>query len=129
MTRSSQALYLTLPMVIPVDLSALVNLQRATCGVCQHGFMPKNTEVNTLWAVRNFQEWRTDYNSHHAEQPCPKGVLLTDSLSKLSLWLQKYVLGTRKKDQRTVSAKICPSASLRDKSLHEREKAEHFQHI
>ena len=63
----------------------------------QRGFVAKNTEVNTQWAVRNFQEWRMDYNSRHSEQPCPKGILLTDSSSELSFWLQKYVLGTRKK--------------------------------
>ena len=60
----------------------------------QRGFEPKNTEVNTQWAACNFEEQRTDYNSHHPEQPCPEDVLLTDSLSELSFWLQKYVLGT-----------------------------------
>ena len=64
----------------------------------QHGFIPKNTEVNTQWAVRDFQEWRVDYNSRQPEQLCPEAVLLSDSSSELSFWLQKYGLGTRKKN-------------------------------
>ena len=66
--------------------------------------MPKSTEVNTLWAVRNFQEWM-DSNSCHPEQPCCEGALLTNSLSKLSFWLQKYVLGTREKTGEKYPAK------------------------
>ena len=59
--------------------------------------MPKNTEVNTQWAVRNFKKWQANYNSRHADQPCPEDVLLFDSSKEMSYWLQKYVLGTRKK--------------------------------
>ena len=60
----------------------------------QRGFVPKNTEVNTKWAVRNFM---SEYNSHHSDKPCSEDILLTDSSSDLSYWLQKYVLGTTKK--------------------------------
>ena len=63
----------------------------------QRGFVPKNTEVNTKWAVRNFNEWMSEYNSRHSDKPCPEDILITDSSSDLSYWLQKYVLGTRKK--------------------------------
>ena len=61
----------------------------------QRGHVPKNTEVNTQWAVRNFNEWQAD--SRHPDQPCPEDILLSDSSKDLSYWLQKYVLGTRKK--------------------------------
>ena len=60
--------------------------------------MPKNTEVSTQWAINNFDQWRVDYNSRHPEYPCPDGTLLSDSSSDLSFWLQKYILGTRKKN-------------------------------
>ena len=63
----------------------------------QRGHVPKNTEVNTQWAVANFNEWQADYNSRHPDQPCPEDILLSDSSKDLSYWLQKYVLGTRKK--------------------------------
>ena len=62
------------------------------------GFVPKNTEVSTQWAINNFDQWRVDYNSRHPEYPCPDGILLSDSSSDLSFWLQKYILRTRKKN-------------------------------
>ena len=61
----------------------------------QRGFVPKNTEVSTQWAI---DQWRVDYNSRHPEYPCPDGILLSDSSSDLSFWLQKYILGTHKKN-------------------------------
>ena len=73
----------------------------------QRGFVPKNTEVNTQWAVRNFNNWSADYKSSPPEQPCPEGILLSDSSSELSFWLQKYVLGTRKK-----SGEKCPPKTV-----------------
>ena len=69
----------------------------------QRGHMPKNTEANTQLAVCNFNEWQSDYNSCHPDQPCPQDILLSDSSKDQSYWLQKYVLGTRKK-----SGKKCP---------------------
>lgn len=77
----------------------------------QCGFIPKNTEVDIQWAVRNFEEWRADYNSRHPEQVCPEGVLLSESSSELSFWLQKYVLGTKKNGEqnppKTVYLLLC----------------------
>jgi len=61
-------------------------------------FCSDNTKVNTRWAVKNFSDWRIEYNNRHAENPCPEGVLLVDDASVLASWLQKYVLATRKKD-------------------------------
>ena len=63
----------------------------------QAGFVPKNTSVNTKWAVKNFIDWQTCYNSCHPKEPCPDDVLLSDNPVELSLWLQRYILGTRKK--------------------------------
>ena len=64
----------------------------------QKAFVPKNTEVNTSWAKRNFQEWSRAYNERHPESPCPDDLLLTDNAEDLSFWLQKYVLETRKRN-------------------------------
>ena len=64
----------------------------------QKGFVPKNTQVNTQWALRNFTEWMRDYNSHHPDDPCCDDILLSSNSSELSYWLQKYVLGTRKQN-------------------------------
>ena len=89
----------------------------------QRGHMPKNTEVNTQWAVRNFNDWQSDYNSRHPDQPCPEGILLSDSAQDLSYWLQKYVLGTRKKTgekypPKTVYLLLCGlNRHMKDKKL------------
>jgi len=61
-------------------------------------FCTDNTKVNTCWAVKNFSDWRIEYNNCHAENPCPEGVLLVDDASVLASWLPKYVLATRKRD-------------------------------
>ena len=38
--------------------------------------VPKNTEVNTKLAMKNFSDWVFDYNSRHPpEEQCPKIVL------------------------------------------------------
>lgn len=63
----------------------------------QQGFVPKNTEINTSWALRNFKDWRKDYNERHTDCQCPEDLLLSGSPKDVSFWLQKYVLGTRKK--------------------------------
>ena len=71
----------------------------------QVGFVPKNTSVNTKWSVKNFTDWKDSYNARHPDELCPEDILLCDSPSDLSLWLQRYVLGTRKKDGSKYPAK------------------------
>ena len=63
----------------------------------QEGFVPKNTEINTTWALRTFNEWRDAYNLRHPELLCPADLLLSGSSKDISFWLQKYILSTRKK--------------------------------
>ena len=65
----------------------------------QRGYVPKNTDVNTSWAVRNFEDWKRAYNERHPESPCPDEVLFTGNVDILSHWMQKYALGTRKKNR------------------------------
>ena len=60
--------------------------------------VPKNTAVNTKWAVKNFIDWNSSCNDRHPEDPCPDDLLLSDNPTELSLWLQRHILGTRKKD-------------------------------
>lgn len=49
------------------------------------------------WALKNFEDWASSYNSRHPEVPCPEGGLLGDDAKLLSFWLQKFVVCTRKK--------------------------------
>ena len=62
----------------------------------QKRFCPENTQINTRWAVKNFEDWAASYNMRHPKDMCPPGVLLSDDGEELSTWLQRYVLGTRK---------------------------------
>ena len=87
----------------------------------QRGHVPKNTEVNTQWAVRNFNEWQADYNLRHPDQPCPEDILLSDSSEDLSYWLQKC-LGYVQEEWRKVSTKNSLPSTLWTKSLHEGKK-------
>ena len=88
--------------VLPKSLRAaqVDLLVQWSLGGLSRGHVPKNTEVNTQWAVRNFNEWQTDYNLRHPDQPCPEDILLSDSSKDLSYWLQKYVLGACKKSDK-----------------------------
>ena len=63
----------------------------------QQPYCPKNTAVSTRWALKNFEDWASSYNSRHPEAPCPDGVLLADDAKLLSFWIQKFVVSTRKK--------------------------------
>ena len=63
----------------------------------QKGYNPKKTSINTSWATRNFKDWVLACNSRHPENPCPEDILLTDNAKDLSFWLQKFIMGTRKK--------------------------------
>lgn len=62
----------------------------------QKCFCPENTKVNIRWAVKNFKEWAACHNKRHPENLCPSRVLLSNDAEEVSMWLQKYVLGTRK---------------------------------
>ena len=62
----------------------------------QQRYCPENTKINTRWAVKNFEDWAASHNQRHSDNLCPHGVLLSDNAEELSMWLQRYVLGTRK---------------------------------
>lgn len=93
----------------------------------QNGFIPKNTEINTLWAVRNFNEWMTEYNASHADDPCPQDILLTDNPSHLSFWLQKF-RNTQEKRWK-ISSKDYLLATVWFKPLYEGEEKGLFQYL
>ena len=75
-----------------IDEERFVSLSRSLA-TYRVGFVPKNTSVNTKWAIQNFNDWKDSYNVCHPDEPCPDDILLCDNPSDLSLWLQKYVLG------------------------------------
>ena len=61
--------------------------------------VPKNTEISTRWAMKNFQDWHKDYNERNFGDQCPDKLLLpTCSKELLNKWLSVYVTETRSKD-------------------------------
>ena len=48
--------------------------------------------------MKNFEDWAASHNQRHPDNLCPHGVLLSDNAEELAMymWLQRYVLGTRK---------------------------------
>ena len=54
--------------------------------------MPKNTSLNTRWAMKNFTNWFSGYNTRNPDNPCPDEVLLPSCPAEvLSKWLCVYV--------------------------------------
>ena len=45
--------------------------------VAAAGVVPKNTENNNRWALRNFEAWRAHYNDIHPDSICRDDILLT----------------------------------------------------
>ena len=66
--------------------------------VAAAGIVPKNTESNNQWALRNFEAWRVHYNRRYPDALCPEDILLTNDASELDQWLSRFVLETRKED-------------------------------
>ena len=62
------------------------------------GFVPKNTESNTKWAVSNFEAWREWHNKSNPGDPVPADLLCLNDSILLNKWLSLYVVETRKVD-------------------------------
>ena len=62
------------------------------------GYCPKNTQISTDWAVRNFHQWREARNAEMPSDSCPSDILLSDCVVDLDHWLCRYVTETRKAD-------------------------------
>ena len=46
--------------------------------------------------MKNIEDWAANHNKCHPDDLCPHGVLLSDNAEEVSLWLQRYILGTCK---------------------------------
>jgi len=56
---------------------------------------PKNTEYSTKWALKNFNEWKTERNSSFPDNPVPESLLEEADAEQLNKWLSYYVAETR----------------------------------
>ena len=70
-------------------------------------FVPKNTNSNTAWALRNFECWCDWRSKAYAEDPVPADLLQANDPVALNRWLSLYLIETRRKD-----GKNFPSSTL-----------------
>ena len=63
-------------------------------------FVPKNTQNNTGWAVCNFNEWQSAFNTGKSDdEKCPEFLLETcEDAGTLCRWLCRFVTSTRRSD-------------------------------
>ena len=68
--------------------------------VYSKGFVPKNTDSNTTWAVWNFEAWYEWRQKKNPEEQVPVGLLEANDPVCLNKWLSLYLIETRRKDGR-----------------------------
>ena len=63
-------------------------------------FVPENTGKSTNWAVKNFNDWCTNRNSHFPDSPCHEDLLTNSPYDSkcLCYWLCHFITATRQKD-------------------------------
>ena len=62
-------------------------------------YAPKNTRLNTQWAMNNLRDWWKWHNSLSATEKCPEVVLSADcSANELNIWLPVYVAVMKNKE-------------------------------
>ena len=84
----------------PVDESVL---EKAAKGV-----VPLKTEQSTIWAVSNFESWRSSRESGSSDAAVPPDILRSNDAELVCKWLCSYVLETRKTD-----GSLYPPATIR----------------
>ena len=71
------------------------------------GFVPKNTESNTQWALRNFEAWRTWRNNTATDSSSqvPNDLLTCNDAGALNHWLSLFVIETKRNDGKEFPSK------------------------
>ena len=64
--------------------------------ICR-GYVPPNTEKNTKWAVKCFNEWISFRNQAEGEK-CPEDILLAQDAEALNKWIPRFIAEVRKAD-------------------------------
>ena len=58
--------------------------------------IPKNTDANTRWAMKNLRDWHADYNERYPDCKCPDSVLSPScTKEELNKWLTIFISETR----------------------------------
>ena len=72
------------------------------------GFVPKNTDSNTQWAIRNFKVWRAWRNSTSTNGtfvPGTRELFTGNDASVLNHWLSLFVIETKRSDGKSFPSK------------------------
>ena len=67
--------------------------------ICK-GFVPKNTEKATNWAVRVFEQWRVERNRATSDdsEMCPSNLLQCPVQVSFNYWLSRFVVEAHRED-------------------------------
>ena len=71
-------------------------INEETAEQLSHGFIPRNTELNTKWVVTNFLDWTNWRKSKHPDDAVPENLFDANS-TELDKWLSRYIAETRNK--------------------------------
>ena len=58
--------------------------------ICK-GYIPKNTDKATAWALRVFNAWRSERNLLSGDK-CPDNLLESPDVGNLNRWLSRFVV-------------------------------------
>ena len=61
------------------------------------GYVPITTQRCTTWAVRVFENWKSE-RAKNSEENCPDDLFETGSLPALNKWLSAFVIEARRED-------------------------------
>ncbi len=64
--------------------------------ICK-GYVPVNTEKNTKWSVKCFNQWVVSRN-RECEDECPEDLLETHNPVELNKWIPRFIAEVRKSD-------------------------------
>ena len=72
-------------------------LQKEEMETIRKGYVPPNTEKNTKWALKCFNEWRYARNEKSSEK-CPDDLLEAQCPEALDRWLSTFIAEVRRVD-------------------------------
>ena len=64
--------------------------------ICQ-GYVPRNTNKATNWALKVFQSWR-EQRGEQQDRICPVDLLESNNVELLNFWLSHFVVEAHRED-------------------------------
>ena len=73
-----------------------VHVSSQEMNLISSGYVPPNTEKNTRWALKVFNEWR--FSREETEDRCPHDLLEKQCVESIDLWISRFVAEVRRSD-------------------------------